>query len=256
MDMNRNQSGSRRAAFPVTRWSIVIEAARDGQPNGSNALGELCRLYWYPVYAFLRRRESTLTRAEAEDLTQAFFLHLMENGALGRADRFRGSFRGFLIGCLKHFEANEQKRERALKRGGKFRLVSFDVEEANDRYLADSRRDPEEAAERVLDRQWARVVTENALARIRDGFGADQVTYERLKVFLIPGSEPGTYESAAKDLGVSLTLLKSVIHRLRREYRDAVRAEVASTVSAPHEIDAEIRHLVSILADEVPPTTR
>ena len=106
-----------------------------------------------------------------------------------------------------------------------------------------------------LDRQWARVVTENALARIRDDFGADRGTYERLKVFLIPGSEPGTYESAARDLGVSLTLLKSVIHRLRREYRDAVRVEVASTVSAPHEIDTEIRHLVSILADEVPPNT-
>jgi len=82
--------------------------------------------------------------------------------------------------------------------------LSFDVEEANDRYLADSRRDPEEAAERVLDRQWARVVTENALERIRDGFGADQVTYERLRFFLIPGGEPGTYEAAAKDLGVSL----------------------------------------------------
>ena len=246
MAPNSTPAGKRAAAFPATRWSLVLAAAQEGHAHGASALSELCRLYWYPVFAFLRR--GGRAAHEAQDLTQAFFLHLIEQRSLGRADQLKGPFRGFLIGCLKYFEANERERLQALKRGGHVRFVSFDVDEAEHRYQNDTWKDSAKPPELSFDRQWANIVTQNALERIRQDFASDLPTYERLKGFLIAGSEPGSYEMAAKDLGVSLSLLKSAIHRLRREYREAVRREIASTVSAPHEIDDEVRYLIHVLA--------
>jgi DNA-directed RNA polymerase specialized sigma24 family protein len=234
------------ARFPATRWSIVLAAAQEGAPAGASALSELCRLYWYPVFAYLRRSGHPIHTAQ--DLTQAFFLHLLERRAFGRADQLKGSFRGFLIGCLKFYESNERERQQALKRGGGVRLVSFDLEEAEGRYLVDNRRSSVDSAEFAFDRHWAHVVTHRALDTIKADFADDLTTYERLKGFLVAGSDAGSYESAAQDLGVSLALLKSAIHRLRRAYRDAVRREIAVTVSAPHEVDEEVRHLINVLA--------
>jgi RNA polymerase sigma-70 factor (ECF subfamily) len=214
----------------------------------TDALSELFRSYWYPVFVHLRR--SGRPANAAQDLTQGFFLHLLEGGALRRADPLKGSFRGFLIGCLRHFEANELERQQALKRGGNVRFVSFDLESAEHQYVNEIRRSPAQSADLAFDRSWAHTVTTNALERIRQDFSNDLRTFERLKVFLIPGSDTGSYEMAAKDLGISLAQLKSAIHRLRRAYRESVRREVASTVSAPHEVDDEVRYLVEVLSSE------
>jgi len=241
-------NGPARADFPETRWSVVIAAGQVGEPIGKNALAELCCLYWYPIFAHLRRGGRSAT--EAQDLTQAFFLHILERGALRRADQLKGSFRGFLIGCLKHFESNERERAQALKRGGNVTFVPFDLEAAEHQYHRDGRVGAATSPELAFDRRWARVVTDNALERIRQQFAGDLSTYERLKGFLIPGNETGSYQEVAKNFGVPISLLKSAIHRLRRDYRDAVRREIATTVSAPHEVDDEMRHLVNVLSDE------
>ncbi len=207
-------------------------------------MAELCQLYRSPVLAYLRSRGHPTE--VAQDLTQGFFLHMLERDRFGRAEQLKGTFRGFLIGCLKHFEANERERRQALKRGGDLRFLSFDGESAEHRGLADGC--AAVPADVRFDRQWALIVSQKALDRVRDRFGDDVSRYERLKGFLFAGEDPGSYESAARDLGLPVSLVRSAIHRLRRHYGDAVRAEIALTVSAPHEIDDEIRHLIGVLS--------
>jgi RNA polymerase sigma factor (sigma-70 family) len=233
--------------FPDTHWSLVLAAAGDGKPEATSALALLFRAYWYPLFAYLRARG--YARHEAEDLLQAFFLHMFEKQTLGRADRLKGSFRGFLIGALRYFLANQRELTAAQKRGGQVRIVSIDTEEAERRMLEDAHSDPAGDAERAFDRRWARLIMERALAELESLYDERPEIFASLKGFLTASDET-RYAVVAAQLDVSQSLVKTTVHRMRRQLRDILRREVAVTVSAPHEIDDEVRHLVQVLASE------
>lgn len=220
-------------------------AASDGEAESQHALAQLFRAYWYPLFSQLRARGHSAH--EAEDLLQAFFLHVFEKHALGRASRFKGSFRGFLIGCLKYFLANQRELAAAYKRGGHIRLVSFDAQEGETRMLTDGRPDPAEDVEHTFDRQWARLVMERALGQLQSQYAGRPEVFTALKGYLTATDE-SSYADVAAQLQVSLPFVKTTVHRMRRQFRDILRREIAVTVSAPHEIDEELRHLIHVLA--------
>jgi RNA polymerase sigma-70 factor (ECF subfamily) len=219
-------------------------AAREGEPEAHGALALLFRAYWFPLFAHLRSRG--YPAHEAEDLLQAFFVHVCEKQALGRADRLKGSFRGFLLGCLKYFLANQRELAAAQKRGGGIRMVPFDAEEAEARLLADPHAGTADV-EREFDRRWAMLLMERALGQLQSLHAERPEVFAALKGFLT-GSDETRYAVVAADLGVTVALVKTTVHRMRAEFREILRREIAVTVSAPHEIDEELRHLVHVLA--------
>jgi len=235
---------NRGPAFPETRWSIVVAAASDGEPTAHDALALLFRSYWYPLFAHLRARGHA--RPEAEDLLQAFFIHMFEKRAFGRADRLRGSFRGFLLGCLKYFLANQREVMAAQKRGGNLRMVSFDCDDAEIRLLADR---PATTADDEFDRRWARTIMERALTQLQAAHAESPQVFAALKGFLT-GTDETRYTEVASRLNVTVAFVKTSVHRMRAQIRDILRREIAVTVSAPHEIDEELRHLIRVLTIE------
>jgi RNA polymerase sigma-70 factor (ECF subfamily) len=234
--------------FPTTQWSLLARATMSGETTGRQALEELCRRYWSPLYQFIRVRG--YSEAEAKDLTQEFLLHLLEHATLQKADRMRGRFRSFLCGALVRFLGDASDKRRAQKRGGG--AVHIELDSSGEDSLAASA--PEEL---LFDREWALVILENALRTVEQkGWGeapeASEVGGGRFAVLrqFLPGSvEVPSYEGAAMQLGLSVPALKSELHRLRQRFKAAVRDEVASTVSAPHEIDQELHHLQQVLMD-------
>jgi RNA polymerase sigma factor (sigma-70 family) len=233
--------GSRQ--FATTRWSIVLAAGKRSSPQSSAALATLCENYWYPLYAYVRRRGYEAN--EAEDFTQAFFARLLEKNDLAAADPERGRFRSFLLASLKHFLANEWDRARAEKRGGGRAVLSIDFGTAEERYRAEPTHDL--TPEKIFERRWALVLLENVLARLHDESAqagkADR--FDRLKGFLTGEQSAVTYGQLASELNTSEGALKIAVHRLRRRYRELLRAEIEETVADPQEIDPEIRDLFS-----------
>ncbi len=220
-------------------------AARDGQPEAQHALAALFRAYWYPLFAYLRARGQT--PHAAEDVLQAFFVHVFENQTLSRADRMKGSFRGFLIGCLKYFLADQHDHAAAFKRGGRAKIVSIDAVAGEARWLEDKRADPASDVERAFDQRWARLIMERALNELESLYASRPDVYLALKGFLTLTDE-SRQDTVAATLGVSLAVVKTTVHRMRKQYRELLRREVAMTVSAPHEIDGELRYLIQVLA--------
>lgn len=234
------------AVFPTTHWSLLAKASLDGNTEGRKALEELCRRYWGPVHQFVRCRG--VSETEAQDLTQDFIVHVLEKSVFSRADRLQGRFRSFLLGALVRFLADKADQRGALKRGGGVQHVSFD----SDEHAADTQSDHAAGADTlVFDREWALAILETALARVRREYGEArrEGEFTVLKGFLPCGTEPPSYETAAGQIGRSVPAFKSEVHRLRRRFRALVREEVAQTVSAPHEIDAEMAHLQQVLMD-------
>jgi RNA polymerase sigma factor (sigma-70 family) len=233
-----------RPNFLTTQWSLVAAASAQGDVASRDALEELYRLYCYPVYAFIRRRGHG--RQDAQDLTQDFFVHLLEKGTLSRADPERGRFRSFLLGALDYFLAHAAERARAGKRGGGCQLVFLDDDGAENSYQLAA---PEGmTAEKVFDARWAAAMIESAFARLRgelerEGKGR---LFQALKGFLL-GTENASYQQIADGLGLSLGAVKTVIHRLRGRYRALLREEVARTVAVPAEVDEELRYLRTAL---------
>lgn len=221
-----------------------MQAARDGHPEAQASLAQLFRWYWYPLFAHLRGKGHS--REQSEDLLQAFFVHVVEKRALGRADPLKGSFRGFLIGCLKYFLANQRELTAAYKRGGQARIISFDADEAELRMLHDAQSDPAGDVERAFDRRWASLLMERTMAELQEAHADRPEVFAALKGFLTATDET-RYADVAANLGVSLPFVKTTVHRMRRELRAILRREVAATVSAPHEVDAELRHLIHAL---------
>jgi DNA-directed RNA polymerase specialized sigma24 family protein len=232
--------------FPETRWSIVMAAAHEGESGAHDALALLFRAYWYPLFAHLRAHGHT--REEAEDLLQGFFMHLCEKRTFGRADRLKGSFRGFLLGCLKYFLANQREFASARKRGGDARMVSFDVDDAEVRVLADQGCGFADA-EHEFDRRWARLIMERALEQLQLAHATRLDVFAALKGFLT-GADETRYAIVANQLNVTVSFVKTSVHRMRAEFRDLLRREIAATVSAPHEIDEELRHLIHVLTGD------
>jgi RNA polymerase sigma-70 factor (ECF subfamily) len=237
-------SDATRERFQATPWSIVVAAGATTAPRAQAALTELCRIYWRPIYAYLRR--SGYDTHEAQDLTQSFFQHLLENETLGRVSRDGGRFRSFLIGALKLCLADEQTRRHTLKRGGGISFISTDELEAEE--LHELRADRGVPPDEILDARWAGVVLERALENVRLELDAEDKpkTFELLSPFLAGDKPTMSYEEVAKKLGISLSAVKTQIHRLRERFTAAVRSEVMQTVSAPHELENELRELRNV----------
>jgi RNA polymerase sigma-70 factor (ECF subfamily) len=234
--------------FTTTHWSLVVAAGAGGGPAAQEALEGLCRAYWSPLYAFIRRLGHAPT--DAQDLTQSFFAYLLGHQLVARADRQAGRFRSYLLGSLKHFLAHEHERATALKRGGGQTFVSLDQFEPEERFaleLFDAA-----TPETLFDRRWARQQIENALGRLR----ADYVSsgrgplYDLLKDYVWGDQNALTLSEIAGRLELTEEAVKKSVQRLRQRFRVALRAEVAQTVTAPDQIDEELRHLRAALSTD------
>jgi DNA-directed RNA polymerase specialized sigma24 family protein len=240
VDASLDSKAGGRPNFLTTQWGLVAAASAEGTPEVRAALEELYRLYCYPVYVFIRRRG--YGRQDAQDLTQDFFVHLLEKSTLARANPQRGRFRSFLLGALDYFLAHALERARAGKRGGGCQWVFLDDDAAEDRYQLAA---PEGmTAEKAFEARWAATVVEAAFARLRGELQSEGKGYlfESLQGFLL-GREDASYQQVADALSLSLGALKTAIHRLRGRYRALLREEVARTVATPEEIDEELRYL-------------
>lgn len=229
--------------FRTTRWSLVAAAGDATGPDRSRALADLCRLYWYPVYAHVRRR--TPDQHKAEDLTQAFFARLLEKNDLAAADPARGRFRTFLLSACQHFLANQHDLETAVKRGGGVQPLPIDFGEGEQRFT----REPADPVtpEADFERRWALTLLDQTLNELRTEYaeGGKEKLFDVLKGTL-------TGDGAAyRELGVKLNLtegaVKVAVHRLRQRYRDKLRAVIAETVDTPADVDDEIRDLFAAL---------
>jgi len=232
--------------FPTTRWTLVVAAGDPRRKDARSALVSLCEKYWYPLYAYLRRRG--YAPDQAQDLTQEFFMRVLEGRYLDRADPEKGRFRSFILTSLKFFAADEQDRQRAQKRGGTA-VVSFEFssgESGEERY----QREPghNETPDRIFERRWALSMLERVMDRLRDEFvqhGRPE-NFERMKVFLLGQSE-APYADLAREMNTSEGALKVAIHRLRKRYRELLRQEIADTVADPAEVESELRYLAAVL---------
>jgi RNA polymerase sigma-70 factor (ECF subfamily) len=231
--------------FATTNWSLVVAAGEAGQPEARKALATLCELYWYPVYALVRHFGNTAERAE--DLTQGFFLDLLERRSIQAAERDRGRFRSFLKVMVRHYLANEHTRQKARKRGGDTQLLSMDFAEAEARYESEKR--TEDDPERTFERRWARTVLSRGLERLRAELqdSPDAARWTRLEHLLTGDPSAGRYQEVADELGLSLSGVKMAVRRLRKRYGQALRDEVAHTVADPQCVDDEVRYLLSVV---------
>ena len=233
--------------FVTTHWSVVLAAKDKSSPDSAAALEALCRAYWYPLYAFVRRQGQPA--CDAQDLTQEFFARLLAKDYLAAAAQEKGRFRTFLRVALKRFLANEWDRARRLKRGGGHTPLSLDTEMGEERYQAE--RGDGLPPDRLYDRRWAMTLLEQTLGRLRVEHTAAGKTaeFERLKRVLM--SDRGTidYEALAAELGLSEGAARVAVHRLRKRFRELFRAAVADTVSGPEEVENELRYLVGVLGE-------
>lgn len=231
--------------FATTHWSLVVAARPDAasQSQAQQALAELCRAYWYPLYAFVRNRG--YGAADAEDLTQAFFARLIETRGFAAAEPELGRFRSYLLGALKHFLAHDRERKKAKKRGGDVAFLELDSLQPEARYSVEPGYCDDLDAE--FDRQWAQESIARAIEKLRARFVAKEKAeyFESLKGSLT-GEEPPRSETAER-LGMTEDVVKVAVHRLRKEFRELLRDEIAETVADISDVDEEMRHLVDAL---------
>lgn len=230
-------------AFATTHWSVVVQAGDSLCPEGTAALERLCRTYWYPLYAFVRRKG--YSHEDACDLTQAFFARFLEKRYLRSVDRGLGKFRTFLLTSLTHFLANEWDRNQAQRRGGGVPVLSLNAGSAEGRYLLEPL--DELTPERLYERRWAHTVLDVVLDRL--AAETEERRFETLKGFLLDEKGTVSYEEAAVRLELSVAAVTSAIHRLRGRFRALLFDEIGQTVESPAEVEGEIRHLLSALGD-------
>lgn len=234
----------RQPAFVTTHWSVVLTAGRSDTTRARDALGKLCQTYWYPIYAYARRRG--YSSHDAQDLTQAFFLFLLEHQSLADADPHRGRFRSFLLGSMNHFLANEWRKGQTQKRGGRIQMVPLDTAEA--RYHNEPGVDA--TPEQLFERRWAVTLLDLVLQRLGAEFEREGKSREfaLLQPCLGGDRDSQPYAVLSSKLGMSEGAVKVVVHRLRKRYRQLLREEIAQTVASLDEVEAEMRHLISVLA--------
>jgi len=227
--------------FITTPWTVVLAAADRASPECDRALETLARLYWYPLYAFVRRQGSP--PQEAEDLVQGFFARLLEKDYLEGVSPEKGRFRTFLLLCVKRFLANEHDRAAAQKRGGGRRALSLDFEGAEDRYGLEPAH--QMTPERIFERRWALTLLENVLAALEEDLATAGKghLFEALKVYLAADQNAPPYAAVAAPLGMTEGAVKVAVHRLRQQYQRLIREEVARTLGDPAEVEDEIRRL-------------
>ena len=234
-------------AFATTHWSVVLSVGQDDLTGASAALEVLYRKYWYPLYAFVRRRG--VGQHDAEDLTQAFFAFLVEKETLKKVNRQRGRFRTFLLAALTNFLINEWHRQQTLKRGGRYLVFSLDEMTAEEKYLGEPA-DPV-TPEKLFERRWALTLLEQALIRLKQEYIAEGKTemFAKLQTGLTGELAGDAYTEWASVLGMSRSAVKMALHRMRRRFGEALRDEIADTVASPAEVDEELRHLIAVISD-------
>ncbi len=239
----------RNARFTATRWSIVAAAGGDREGTDAQAaLAELARIYWYPLYAFLRRQGCDAH--EAEDFTQAFFTRLIDKHDLADVDQSKGKFRSFLLASAKHFLLNQRARAKALKRGGGRQVVSLDSSTAEARYTVEPT-DPL-TPERLFERQWALALLEQVLGRLQADYekrGKVRL-FQALKPLVAAGAQSPAHAEIAKQLDMNENTVRTAAHRLRRRYRQVLREEIAQTLTDVHtedQVEEELRYLLDCL---------
>jgi RNA polymerase sigma-70 factor (ECF subfamily) len=233
------------ASFGSTHWSLVLQARDHNAPQAQQALETLCRTYWYPLYAFIRRQGHP--HDNAEDLTQEFFARLLEKDFLDAVERGKGKFRAFLLACCKHFLSNQRDRDRAAKRGGGRLPLRLDFPAADERY----RREPADTMtpEKLYERRWALTLLGQVLERLRQEYhtsGKGEL-YDRLKGMLTTAADTAPYAEIGAALGMSEAAVKKTAQRLRQRYRELLRDEVGATVEEPEQVADEIRALFAAL---------
>jgi RNA polymerase sigma-70 factor (ECF subfamily) len=208
-------------------------------------MARLCETYWYPLYAYVRRKG--YPAPDAQDLTQEFFARLLAGNYVGSADRRKGKFRSFLLGTFEHFLAKEWRRAQAQKRGGGRTLSSLDAMAAEGRYLLEPADEP--SAERIFDCRWAETLLSQAMVRLREEYLAEgkALLFEKAEPLLCGSSAPESYEEMGRALGMNEGAFKMAVHRLRRRYGELVRAEIAQTVSTDEAVEEELRYLCTVL---------
>jgi RNA polymerase sigma-70 factor (ECF subfamily) len=231
--------------FPTTCWSRVVAARDRVTPEAREALAELCAAYWYPLYAFIRRKGRG--PEEALDLTQEYFARLLERQTVAAADPGRGRFRSFLLADCTRFLADRRERDHAAKRGGGLVPLSIDARDAEGRYL----REPahRQTPERLFERDWALALLNRVLAQLRDEYerSGRRAAFDILKVVLTDGPHAVRHDELARRLGTTAGAAQVAVHRLRRRYRELVRQTIASTVASTTDVEDEIRDLFTAL---------
>jgi RNA polymerase sigma factor (sigma-70 family) len=236
----------RDGSFATTHWSIVLAAGRGDAAQSAAALEQLCQRYWHPIYAFIRRRGSD--RHEAEDLTQAFFAHLLDKESLKKVDPRKGKFRNFLLASLTNFLTNEWDKRTAWKRGGRSHIISLDDAAAEECYLREAIEPA--SPEKLFDRRWAALLIEATLATLKQEYAKENKSelFAKLEPGLIGDLNPGWLIGVAQGLGMSEVSLRVALHRLRRRFGELLRREIAQTVASAKDVDDEIRQLFSAIS--------
>jgi RNA polymerase sigma factor (sigma-70 family) len=231
--------------FTRTHWSLVLLAGEAASPRAQAALEQLCRSYWFPLYAFVRRQGHTPT--DAQDLTQEFFARLLARNDLAGVHPQKGKFRSFLLASLKHFLANEWDRVKAEKRGGSCEILSLERDMAETRLLGEPT--AEASPECEFERRWALTLMEQALARLKHESAANgkAAQFGLLLTFLSREAGPGAYAGIGERLGMKAGAVAVAVHRLRQRYGELLRAEIAQTVTSPKEVEEEMHHLFEIV---------
>jgi len=241
----KSYSVSGAGRFATTHWSVVLQAGQPGAPGYQQALETLCRGYWFPLYAYLRRHG--YDSHQAEDYTQAFFCKVLEKQVLRLADSKRGRFRSFLLATLKNFLADERDRARAQKRGGGRKLLSIDFNEAENQYALEpaDRLSPE----KLFDKSWALTVLERTMACLKAELAGKnkKELFDHLKIYLTAEKGSIPYRDTAAELNMTEAAVRTAVHRLRRHYRKSLRDEIAQTVTTEDQIDEEIDDLFAAL---------
>lgn len=234
--------------FETTHWSIVLEAKTGQQPTGDwqTSLESLCSAYWFPLYAYLRRKG--YPPEDCQDLVQGFFGALIEKDFLKVVEPAKGRFRWFLMDAISKFAASWNAAKSAKKRGGDHKIVSIDVSDGESRYGLEPA--DEQSPERIFERQWALSVIEQAVNQLQQSYFDEgkQRLFEALKGFLTPGGDNPSYLSVAEKLSVSETAIKVGIHRLRQKFQKTLRQIVLQTLDDPAELDAEVDSLLQALS--------
>ena len=242
--MADSSDNNRRDAFPPTRWSLVLKVQKGTDEVASLAFDQICERYWYPTYAFLRRQGHA--PHDAEDLTQAFFVRMMDQATLARADQERGRLRSFLLANLKQVVAQELRRKLAEKRGGKAVVLSFDVDDAEQRYDLEPVDHLDPAI--LFERTWSRELFRRAWDTIRDRYEArDRGTlFQALEPLIGWHESDGDYAAIASRLGMKEASVRLHVFRMRKRFREALQDEVLHTLADPSDLDAEVRHVVAL----------
>jgi DNA-directed RNA polymerase specialized sigma24 family protein len=245
-DYRAGGSEDKAAAFATTHWSVVISAGQPTLPRAKEAMEVLCRTYWYPLYAHVRRRG--YDAQEAQDLTQEFFVRMLTNSYLAHADRARGRFRSYLLVALNHFLTDEWRRGHAAKRGGGQPLISLDAGTAETRYALEPASDL--TPERIYERAWALTLLDQAMAKLKEECvaGGKGLQFEQLESFLTSEATQSDCAAAGAQLGMTAGAVAVAIHRLRQRYGELVREAVTHVVASPAEVEDEIRWLFAAAA--------